>query len=243
MKTVITRTLLAAAIFVGSTNAAVAQDSSWGVIGGFTPTWRVPDNAIRNLFDARAVDLTGSELRIGVVRGRDFGGDWGVSLIHKRFKEGSTVTREADFDLQAGTYPALLGFTTNDTTLLGVELHKYANFGTIKERVQIGMIFGGGIGQLRGTVNRAAIVFDGISTTGDEDDLGQEITRVSDNDIAATELFAPLGFEIEYVPLFRTELAVTGILAPGFKVRASGGFNMPGTQIFSVSAIYFFGQR
>jgi hypothetical protein len=243
MKTVLLRSLVAAAVLVGGSNPALAQDSSWGVIGGLTPTWRVPDNAIKNLFDARAVDLSGSEFRIGIVRGKEFGGDWGVSLIQKRFKDGSTVTRESDFEYQNGTYPAVLGFTTTDASLRGVELHKYANFGTIKERVQIGMIFGGGIGQLRGTVNRAAVVYDGNSTTGNEDDLGGEIGRVNEPGIPATELFAPLGFEIEYVPLFRTELAVTGIVAPGLKVRASGGFNMPGTQIFSVSAIYFFGHR
>jgi hypothetical protein len=241
MKTVITRTLIAAAVLVGASSAAFAQDSAWGVSGSFTPTWRVPDNAIKNLFDARAVDLSGSEFRIGIVRGKEFGGDWGVSLVRKRFKEGSTVTRESEVEIQNGFYPALYGFTTQDTSLLGVEAHKYANFGTIKDRVQVGMVFGGGIGQLRGSVNRAAVVYDG-SGAG-EDDLGQEITRFDDTGIAATELFAPLGFEIEWVPLFRTELAVTGIVAPGFKVRASGGFSMPGTQLFSLTGIYYFGAR
>jgi hypothetical protein len=36
---------------------------------------------------------------------------------------------------------------------------------------------------------------------------------------------------------------VTGIVAPGFKVRASGGFSMPGTQLFSLTGIYYFGAR
>ena len=236
MKTVLVRSLVAAAVLLGGSNVALAQDSSWGVIGGLTPTWRVPDNAIKNLFDARAVDLSGSEFRIGIVRGKEFGGDWGVSLIQKKFKEGSTVTRQADYDLDGqGTFPAILGFTTTDTSLRGVELHKYANFATIKDRVQIGMIFGGGIGQLRGTVNRHAEVFVNAGDVGRIENFNESV--------AATELFAPLGFEIEYVPLFRTELAVSGIVAPGLKVRASGGFNMPGTQVFSVSAVYFFGAR
>jgi hypothetical protein len=235
MKTVLVRAFVAAAVLVGGNNPALAQDSSWGVIGGLTPSWRVPDNAIKNLFDARAVDLSGSELRIGIVRGQEFGGDWGVSLINKKFKEGSTVTRQSDYDVaDRGTFPALLGFTTTDTSLLGVELHKYANLATIKDRVQLGMIFGGGIGQLRGTVNRHAEVF---INEGQADILN------FNESVVASELFAPLGFEVEYVPLFRAELAVSGIVAPGLKVRASGGFNMPGTQIFSISAIYYFGGR
>jgi hypothetical protein len=235
MKTVLVRAFVAAAVLVGGSNPALAQDSSWGVIGGLTPSWRVPDNAIKNLFDARAVDLSGSELRIGIVRGQEFGGDWGVSLINKKFKEGSTVTRQSDYDVaDRGTFPALLGFTTTNTSLLGVELHKYANLATIKDRVQLGMVFGGGIGQLRGTVNRHAEVF---INEGEADILN------FNESVVASELFAPLGFEIEYVPLFRTELAVSGIVAPGLKVRASGGFNMPGTQVFSISAIYFFGTR
>lgn len=235
MKTVLVRAVVAAAVLVGGSNPALAQDSSWGVIGGLTPSWRVPDNAIKNLFDARAVDLSGSEFRIGIVRGQEFGGDWGVSLINKKFKEGSTMTRQAEYDIaDRGTFPALLGFTTTDTSLLGVELHKYANFATIRDRVQIGMIFGGGIGQLRGTVNRHAEVF---INEGEAD-----IVNFTES-VVASELFAPLGFEIEYVPLFRTELAVTGIVAPGLKLRASGGFNMPGTQIFSISAVYYFGDR
>ena len=235
MKTVLVRAFVAAAVLVGGSNPALAQDSSWGVIGGLTPSWRVPDNAIKNLFDARAVDLSGSEFRIGIVRGQEFGGDWGVSLINKKFKEGSTMTRQSEYDIaDRGTFPALLGFTTTDTSLLGVELHKYANFATIRDRVQIGMIFGGGIGQLRGTVNRHAEVF---INEGEAD-----IVNFTES-VVASELFAPLGFEIEYVPLFRTELAVTGIVAPGLKLRASGGFNMPGTQIFSISAVYYFGAR
>jgi hypothetical protein len=236
MRTVLLRSLAAAAVLVGSSHPALAQDSSWGVIGGLTPTWRVPDNAIKNLFDARAVDLSGSEFRIGIVRGKEFGGDWGVSLIQKKFKEGSTMTRQSEYDIaEVGTFPAILGFTTTDTSLLGVELHKYANFATIKDRVQVGMIVGGGIGQLRGTVNRHAEVFVNAGDAG-------QIANFNES-VAASELFAPLGFEIEYVPLFRTELAVSGIVARGLKVRASGGFNMPGTQVFSVSAIYFFGAR
>ena len=235
MKTVLVRAFVAAAVLVGGNNPALAQDSSWGVIGGLTPSWRVPDNAIKNLFDARAVDLSGSELRIGIVRGQEFGGDWGVSLINKKFKEGSTVTRQSDYDVaDRGTFPALLGFTTTDTSLLGVELHKYANLATIKDRVQLGMVLGGGIGQLRGTVNRHAEVF---INQGEADILN------FNESVVASELFAPLGFEIEYVPLFRAKLAVSGIVAPGLKVRASGGFNMPGTQIFSISAIYYFGGR
>jgi hypothetical protein len=46
-------------------------------------------------------------------------------------------------------------------------------------------------------------------------------------------------WEPELYPLGKIE-AVGGILAPRLKVRASGGLNYPGTQIFSLGVVYLF---
>jgi hypothetical protein len=48
---------------------------------------------------------------------------------------------------------------------------------------------------------------------------------------------------LRVVPLAKLELTVAGLVAPGLKVRASGGFNFPGYQAGSISLVYFFGPR
>src|SRR5690242_9047919 len=67
---------------------ALAQDvSRWGIVGSVTPQWKVPSQ-LEKIFDG-TVDIKGSDVSIGIARGRSRGGDWGVSFVHKRFKDGS----------------------------------------------------------------------------------------------------------------------------------------------------------
>lgn len=54
---------------------AVAQDQ-WGVDVALTPSWQ-SGPGVKQLFSADDVDLQGSAMRIGFVRGMDLGGDWG----------------------------------------------------------------------------------------------------------------------------------------------------------------------
>jgi hypothetical protein len=42
-------------------------------------------------------------------------------------------------------------------------------------------------------------------------------------------------------PLGKVEAAVAVIVAPGLKVRASGGFNFPGKAVFRLTGVYLFG--
>jgi hypothetical protein len=230
---------------------ARAQHSSWGISGGITPRWEMPGNAIKTLFDLQSVDLTGSDFHIGMVRGKEMGGDWGVSLVRKHFRSDASASREADDWYQEQTvdrfgniflqpYPTQYQFTTTDAALLGLEVYKYANFATIARRVQVGLIGGGGVGWLRGTVRRDLVVYN--YDPASEDGIGNERRRFSD-EVVATELLKPFGRTVEMLPLGRLELAVGGIVRPGLKVRASGGFSMPGMQKFSLTAIYLFGAR
>jgi hypothetical protein len=230
---------------------AHAQSSSWGVSGGITPRWEIPSNAIKSLFDLQSVDLTGSDFHVGMVRGKEMGGDWGVSLVRRHFREDASASREADDWYEEQTvdrfgnifrqpFPTQQEFTTTDTALLGLEIYKYANFATIKRRVQIGLLGGGGVGWMRGTVRRDLVVYNYDPSS--EDGMGTERRRFSD-EVVATELLRPFGQTVEMLPLARLELALGGIVAPGLKVRASGGFGMPAMQRFSLTAIYLFGAR
>jgi hypothetical protein len=58
--------------------------------------------------------------------------------------------------------------------------------------------------------------------------------------VTETEVPASTLVTVDPVPFGRVELAVGFILGNNFKVRASGGMNVPGTHIFSVTGSVFF---
>ncbi len=217
---------------------AFAQESSWGVSGAFVPSWTVPaDNVVfRAMFAADAVDITGSEFRIGFVRGRTLGGDWGVSFVRRKLKDGSTLSSDLYTD------PSLPGveqgeFTTlRNVELTGVEVHKFSPFGTIARRVQIGLVFGGGIGSAKGELDTRSVSVD-YSFVGNRMIQTPVETRET---LDAKELVYPGN---GLVALGRLELAVAGIVAPGFKVRASGGMAFPGMHTFSIAGVYLIGAK
>jgi hypothetical protein len=184
---------------------ALAQDSYWGLSASFTPSWKANDR-FKVLFQADELDLSGSEFRVGVVRGRTLGGDWGLSLVRKSLKDGGVV------DGENGRY--VLG---SDVTLLGGTIDKFAVFGTIKDRVQIGMLLGIGAAQIKG-----AAVLEGTGP------------------VAAKEALGFAGRDIKFSPLARLELAVAVIVVEGFKIRASGGLSYPGLSTFSIGGVYLF---
>jgi hypothetical protein len=218
--------------------AAQPDRSSWGVSGTFVPRWETPQEA-RVVFDADAVDVKGTEFRIGVVHGRTYGGDWGVSFVRKTFKEGSRVERGGgEYCLAAACVQGGTTFTTRDLSLTGVEIHKFASFATIKHRVQIGIEFGGGVAQVSGTAERTVVT--PIYAPDPRTQRYTVTTAEERSDVKARELFFE---ELKTVPLGRLELAVATILAPGAKVRLSGGLNFPGYEVFSVTFVYLFGRH
>ena len=48
---------------------------------------------------------------------------------------------------------------------------------------------------------------------------------------------------MKWLPLVKAEVAAGAILAPGLKVRFSGGVNMPSYITFRISGVYLFGAR
>ena len=122
---------------------AQIDDTSWGITGGVSPRWSMPGTLLADLFDASTLDVKGPEFRVGVIRGTTLGGEWGVSLIHKRLSKESTIEIEGSNDL--------LTVIADDAELIGVEVHRFFPFARAG-RVQIGVNLGGGIAQLRGFV-------------------------------------------------------------------------------------------
>jgi len=230
--------LLALALLMASPVAAQRDRSGWGVSASFAPVWRVPPEA-EILFEVEPVDIQGSEFRIGIVRGRDLGGDWGVSFVRKRIKDGSTIGAASEQCFgPIGCGLAGHQYVYEDVRLTGVEIHKFVTFVTIKQRVQVGMNFAGGVARFKGrTVEylydpfvRSAEGFILSATT-------QQPTVVMDGP-QPRDLFI-----IKPVPLAKVEIGVAGILAPGLKVRVSGGLNIPGYHVGSVTVQYLFGTR
>jgi hypothetical protein len=195
---------------------AQIDDTSWGITAGVSPQWSMPGTMLAELFDASALDVKGPEFRLGVIRGTTLGGEWGISLIHKRLSKESTLAIEGSTDL--------LTVVANDAELLGVEVHRFFPFARAG-RVQVGINLGGGIAQLRGFVTGTYI---GATTT--------------DFTLPFPEAFVVTGRELDWLPLGRAELAVAALAGERMKVRVSGGFNMPGFHIVSVSFSYLLGQ-
>lgn len=197
--------------------AAQIDDPSWGVTAGFSPQWSIPGDWLAGLFDATTIDVKGPEFRLGVIRGTTHGGEWGVSLIHKRLSRQSTVAVEGSDDL--------LTLVADDAELLGVEVHRFIPFARAGERVQVGLNVGGGIAQLRGFVTGSYI---GTTST--------------DFTLPFQDALAVTGREIDWAPIGRAELAAATLIGERLKVKVSGGFNMPGFQVVSMSFSYLLGQ-
>jgi hypothetical protein len=196
--------------------AAQIDDTSWGITGGVSPRWSMPGTLLANLFDATALDVKGPEFRVGVIRGTTMGGEWGISLIHKRLSKESTIEIEGSRDV--------LTVVADDAELIGVEVHRFFPFAR-SGRVQIGANLGGGLAQLRGFVS-------GVQ-------LGTTSTSFT---LPFPEAFVVAGREIDWLPVGRAEIGAATLIGERLKLRVSGGFNMPGFQVVSLSFSYLLGQ-
>lgn len=214
----ITTVVLAATLGFASEVGAQTSEQ-WGVSVGMTPTWHMTET-LKFLFNADEVELQGSELRIGVVRGLLYDGEWGISFVDKPFEENSSLNADVS-PCSRGTCGTFYR-TLPNVRLTGVEFHQFHPFKTWKERVQLGTVGAIGVGWLRGNVYRRTMT---------------EQSDVESFDVDAGELFPPRE-TMNVVPLLKLELAVAGIVAPGLKIRASGGFSMPGYETFSLTFVY-----
>ena len=207
---------LACLVMLPARAHAQIDDTTWGITGGVSPQWSIPGDWLADLFDASTLDVKGPEFRVGVIRGTTNGGEWGVSLIHKR------LSKESVFEIE-GTNDTLT-VVADDAEMIGVEVHRFFPFARAG-RVQIGVNLGGGIAQLRGFVS------------------GVQVGPTSTNfTLPFPEAFVVAGSEIDWLPLGRAEVGAATLIGERLKIRVSGGFNMPGFQVVSLSFSYLLGQ-
>ena len=202
-------------ILVGVSPEAGAQSRrvQWGVLLGATPNWTTPETArtsLENFWGATEMDFSGTALRIGLVRGSELGGDAGLSFVRRPFADGSSLVAED------GNRYATYGVVLN-----GIEIHKFSPFGTIRERIQLGLDFGAGVGFFHGAVAGSAPGGAAVEDPVLEDALAFRGNR--------------------FIPLARMEFAVAVLILPGLKVRARSGVSFPGVAPFAVTATWLFG--
>ena len=150
---------------------AEAQDSHWGGTFSFVPEWKAIPEIYEQIWSVDGFAPNGKEFRIGVVRGSDRGGDWSVTFVRNWFQTDRVFdnTSPQQFTNPDGIEVGRAGFVYSvpgDIEYIGVKFEKFTPFVTIRNRVQVGITYGGGIGSLRGTVtvlNRTGFLGDLIS--------------------------------------------------------------------------------
>jgi hypothetical protein len=218
--------------------AAQSRESHWGVSASLVPRWEFP-RALANVWNMET-DMRGSEMRVGIVRGSDLGGDVGVSFVKKRVADDSTVFLREPACVEApdGNSACARGpyHITRDAGMTGVEAHIFLPFATIRERVQIGATFAGGIARIDGTSDRFIehlVVNQGVVTVVTDDEGSGPFK----------ETLQDLPQDWDVVPIGRVELGVGFLVRPGLKLRATGGVNFPGYHRIGVHVQYLFGAQ
>lgn len=221
-----------------------AQDSHWGVTASFVPKWKPVPELYDLIWDVENLQPESRrEFRIGLVRGSDRGGDWSVTFVRNSFRTsqvyeqsfGSFGFTDQTGKLQVVDVAGSIRTFPGTVEHVGVKFEKFTPFVTIRDRVQVGLTYGGGIGSLRGTVVERRYETQ-VSTPPPffRPVVGARTETTVSTEVK--ELYTP-GF----VPIGSVEAAVAIIPAPGFKVRLTGGFNYPNTQVFSVTFNYLIG--
>lgn len=165
MSRVVVRIGLVALVLVGAFGStAAAQPETWGVSASFTPRWSTP-GGVKGIFMADEVSIEGRDVRVGIVRGRAQGGDWGFSFVRQTMEAGGVVVTGDRRDV-----------LDDGVVMTGAAFEYYGAFFTISRRVQIGAATSFGAASIKGTATR-----DGADTVPFAEvlTLGGYNTRVS----------------------------------------------------------------
>jgi hypothetical protein len=214
--------------------AQTTKTSHWGASVSFTPQWKA-HGELQDLLWVEGEDrIEGSEFTVGIVRGSTRGGEWGVSFVRKPVKDGLTITNftsesDGQFSVEQ-THRVVF----QDVYLQGVEFHSFIPFATIKDRVQIGLNLAGGIARTRGEIEET---FENVSRFTLPN--GQVITNTD----TSSGVFPADEIIYKYQPLGKVEAQAAFILAPSFKLKVGGGFNMPSAAAFRVGAVFLIGAK
>jgi len=221
-----------------ASSAQTGKETHWGVRVSFAPSWEINNQVRKLLFeDDEDGTISGSEIGVGFVRGSRLGGDWGVSFVRKPWDDGSgSMSTNQDCFNQAQTIcrPRTESTLTQGVYLNAVEIHWFARFVNIKERVQIGLNVAGGIGSVKGNV---------ISTTDRfEPTAFNQQGPTAFRQVHEEEILLAKDELLPMFPLFKLEALGSVTVAPGLKVQVAAGANFPAYSA-RIGVVYLFGVR
>jgi hypothetical protein len=188
------------------------------------------------LNDAEKVDIRSQDFEVGfVVRGRQLGGDWGVSYIQKNYEEGSSFNDLIEDCSQGPCFKYGTEVFFRNTRFRGVSFYKFAPFVTIRNRAQIGITAGGGVAVVDGIAEQHDYSTSPVFTPPNN------FTNVQTETVTNVE--AKEVFFNDPMPIWKVELTGAIIVAPGLKVKVGGGLNFTNYMAMSLGAVYLFGAR
>jgi hypothetical protein len=241
-------------LLVASPKDGFAQDSHWGVSVSASPQWTITQRFRDLLSDEdETVNIEGGEFAIGLVRGSSLGGDVSFNYVRKPWKDGLGFASDGTDCFNPGPNQPQICLRDREQNLFeqvmlnGFEVNWFyaPRFGRIKNRVQIGLNVGGGIGKFKGTIHKVEdrqepVFTPGPPPTRDNPNPGGGTTRIVN---VHEEERNPVEDELLSVfPMAKIELMGAVIGTPAVKIKVAGGLNFPGTG-FRVLGVYLFGAR
>ncbi len=217
----------------GQTTKEPGKQGHWGITAGFS-TWETP-NSLEVIFDAGRINgIKGQDIEIGAAHGSTLGGNTRFLYVRKKLNPDGVIVRDlGGFCFQGNCVETGGYFSTDNAWFDGFEVDKVFSFYTLKERVQFGMMVGGGVGFTKGTTKVKVIS-----------------ARLVNNQIVRTEssggegpASALIAGGLDYFPLLKFGPTVGLILAPGLKLQVGGGLNFPGTSKVDVVVVYLIGAK
>lgn len=206
----------------------------FGVIGGFSPQSTVRQE-FEFLLDGRPFDMRSADFELGfIVRGRQLGGDWGVSFVQKKYRDGSVVDNATDDCSACDRFGSI--YIMQRVQLRGVSIHKFTPIVTIKRRTQIGLTFGGGVAQVRGAAERHEFSIEVVPG-------GPPITFIPTETIShvnARDLFLD---GRRTIPVWKVDVTAAALVGNALKLRVGGGLNFTNYPAFTVAATYLIGSK
>lgn len=214
--------------------------SRWGVSFSATPRWDT-FGPVKKLSTAETLDLHGSEFTIGIIRGSDNGGDWGISLVRRTVASDSSVsivTRTHEiggFFEEPRFFYDTIAHSLQSATMTGLEVSKYTPFLKTR-RVQAGVTFAAGFAKASGMTVSVYTTYD----NGPNQNWSDPVPRVETRELPAKEVFKDTLSLSSPLPIGRLE-ATVGIRATSqLKMKVGGGIAFPGKAVFRVGVNYLF---